>query len=80
MFISRGWSNRLHEIPAALNRYGLAWGTDANAFAQMADEYFRSTREKDGFQLVDAAAPCLLNYVIVIGDGAWKHHSQAYDR
>ena len=68
------------EIPAALNRYGLAWGTDANAFAQMADEYFRSTREKDGFQLVDPAAPCLLNYVIVIGDGAWKHHSQAYNQ
>ena len=67
------------DIPAALNRYGLAWGTDANAFAQMADEYFRSTREKDGFQLVDTAAPCQLNYVIVIGDGAWKHHSQAYD-
>ena len=68
------------EIPAALNRYGLAWGTDANAFAQMADEYFRSTREKDGFQLVDPAAPCLLNYVIVIGDGAWKHHAQAYNK
>ena len=66
------------DIPAALNRYGLAWGTDANAFAQMADEYFRSTREKDGFQLVDTAAPCQLNYVIVIGDGAWRHHSQAY--
>ena len=68
------------EIPAALNRYGLAWGTDANAFAQMADEYFRSTREKDGFQLVDPAAPCLLNYAIVIGDGAWKHHAQAYNK
>ena len=53
--------NGYTEIPAALNRYGLAWGTDANAFAQMADEYFRSTREKDGFQLVDTAAPCLLN-------------------
>ena len=72
--------NGYTEIPAALNRFGLAWGTDANAFAQMADEYFRSTREKDGFQLVDPAAPCLLNYVIVIGDGAWMHHKQAYDQ
>ena len=72
--------NGYTEIPAALNRYGLAWGTDANAFSQMADEYIRSTREKDGFQLVDPAAPCLLNYVIVIGDGAWKHHKQAYDQ
>ncbi|MCS5653847.1 MAG: PilC/PilY family type IV pilus protein, partial [Candidatus Marinimicrobia bacterium] len=61
------------KIPAALETYGLAWGTDANAFSQMALEYYLDP--KTG--IIDENLDCQLNYVIVIGDGAWRHHSQA---
>jgi len=61
------------QIPAALEKYGLAWGTDANAFSQMAYEYYT---DKDT-EVIDENSDCQLNYVIVIGDGAWKHHAQA---
>jgi len=64
------------KIPAALETYGLAWGTDANAFAQMADEYFRDSN----VDIIDENSDCQLNYVIVIGDGAWRHHGQAEDQ
>ena len=60
-------------IPAALEKYGLAWGTDANAFSQMALEYYTDTAT----DVIDEISDCQLNYVIVIGDGAWKHHAQA---
>ena len=54
----------------------LAWGTDANAFAEMATEYFSDP----SFTVIDpTASDCQLNYVIVISDGAWKHHSNAMD-
>ena len=61
------------QIPAALDKYGLAWGTDANAFSQMALEYYTDTAT----EVIDENSDCQLNYVIVIGDGAWKHHAQA---
>jgi len=61
------------KIPAALETYGLAWGTDANAFSQMALEYFQDT----DVNIIDVNSDCQLNYVIVIGDGAWKHGPQA---
>ena len=32
------------QIPEALDATSLQWGTDANAFAQLADEYFRATQ------------------------------------
>ena len=57
------------KIPAALETYGLAWGTDANAFSQMALEYYQDANVK----IIDENSDCQLNYVIVIGDGAWKH-------
>ena len=50
---------------------GMAWGTDANAFAQLAHHYFLD--ENAGGQLVNSEAECQLNYVIVIGDGAMRN-------
>ena len=61
------------KIPAALETYGLAWGTDANAFSQMALEYFQDP----DVNIIDVNSDCQLNYVIVIGDGAWRHGPQA---
>ena len=64
------------KIPAALEAYGLAWGTDANAFSQMALKYYQDANVK----IIDENSDCQLNYVIVIGDGAWKHHAQAAEQ
>ncbi len=61
----------------------LAYGTDANAFSQLAYKYFSDPKVKDrkGEPLVhpDPAqrVDCQLNYVIVIGDGMWRHHDKA---
>ena len=57
------------KIPAALETYGLAWGTDGNAFSDMALKYY--TDSKVG--IIDENLTCQLSYVIVIGDGAWMH-------
>jgi len=66
-------------IPAALEIYDLEWGTDGNAFAQMADKYFRekSPHSPDEYMLVDLESDCQLNYIVVIGDGAQKHAAQS---
>ena len=61
------------KIPRFLNPQGLAWGTDANAFAQMALRYYTDPNT----DVIDEDSDCQLNYVIVIGDGAWKNHSTA---
>ena len=58
-------------IPAALEMFGLAWGTDGNAFSDMALKYY--TDEDVG--IIDKNLTCQLSYVIVIGDGAWMHRS-----
>ena len=54
----------------------LRFATDANAFSQMAYEYFTDPKVK----VVDPDVPCQLNYVILIGDGEWTHHNQALGR
>ena len=62
------------QIPEALEDTDLAWGTDGNAFAQLADKYF--TQHKDVLNLKGSEAEeadCQISYVIVIGDGAWTH-------
>ena len=71
--------NSADEIPDALDKYDLEWGTDGNSFAQMASKYFRekSKTRPDKYMLVDPGSDCQLNYVIVIGDGAQKHHAEA---
>ena len=51
-----------------LEPLGLAWGTDSNAFAQLASKYFNDPNA--GGQVFDPDSQCQLNYVIVIGDGA----------
>ena len=63
-------------IPAALETYGLAWGTDGNSFSQMALKYY--TDEDVG--IIDKNLDCQLSYVIVIGDGAWMHRAQTEAR
>ena len=67
----------------------MAWGTDANAFSQMAYEYYNQhagalgvTKKIEATEAVtvdddDEEKDCQLSYVIVIGDGAWKNHSTA---
>ena len=64
----------------------LAFGTDANAFSQIAYKYFSDPKVVDraGQPLV-APDPldreeCQLNYVIVIGDGMWRHHDKAREQ
>ena len=47
---------------------GMAWGTDAHAFSQIAEDYFLD--QNAGGSLLNPDADCQINYVIVIGDGA----------
>ena len=65
------------EIANVIESIGLAWGTDATAFSQMAYKYF--VDDAAITNLVDKGSPCQLNYVIVIGDGAWTNHGTAAD-
>ena len=48
-----------------LQALGVEWGTDANAFSEMAFDYYFSGDN----EAYDPASDCQLNYVIVIGDG-----------
>ncbi len=65
------------EIPSALADFSnTAWGTDGNAFSQMALEYFTD----DEISPLDPNSDCQLNYVIVIGDGNWMHRAQTEAR
>ena len=47
-----------------IERLGVEWGTDSEAFSQIAHDYFFND-----FTEFDPDAECQLNYVIVIGDG-----------
>ena len=47
-----------------LERLGVEWGTDSEAFSEIAHDYFFND-----FEEWDPDAVCQLNYVIVIGDG-----------
>ena len=60
------------KIPAALETYGLAWGTDGNAFSDMALKYYTDP----AVGIIDKNLTCQLSYVIVIGDGAWMHRNR----
>ena len=53
----------------------LAWGTDANAYSQMALDYF-----KNDFDAYDPTSDCQINYVIVIGDGMMTNNVPAAAR
>ncbi|MDP6585299.1 MAG: hypothetical protein QF535_11615, partial [Anaerolineales bacterium] len=69
---------------------GLAWGTDANAYSQIALEYYmegapsRSIDPRDGsfvrHESYDPGSDCQLNYVIVIGDGMMNNNNPAAAR
>ena len=69
------------QIPGALDVTSLEWGTDANAFAQLADEYFRQHQDALNLKGTEAdEADCQISYVIVIGDGEWTHGEQAAEK
>ena len=53
----------------------LAWGTDANAYSQMALDYFTND-----FDAYDEDSDCQINYVIVIGDGMMRNNIPAATR
>ena len=53
-----------------LNNTVLGWGTDAYAFATLADEYYRDETVNI---LSEEAKDCQNSYVIVVSDGAWMH-------
>ena len=61
------------KIMGVFDDLGTAWGTDALAFTQIAEDYFKD--ENAGAKVIDTKAvneegeSCQLNYVIVIGDG-----------
>ena len=57
---------------------GMAWGTDARAFSQIAEDYFND--DTAGGSILDPDSECQLNYVIVIGDGAMRNMGPAFDR
>jgi len=65
--------NNTQAIVDAVDNLKLEFGTDANAFAQLGYEYFREFQD----EFVDLTSECLLNYVIVIGDGEWRHQGTA---
>ena len=65
--------NNTQRIVDAVDDMVLEFGTDAHAFAQLGYEYFREFQN----EFVDLNSECLLNYVIVIGDGVWRHQAQA---
>ena len=65
-------------IMTVLRPLGLAWGTDANAFSQMAQKYFNDASA--GGLVFDATSECQLNYVIVVGDGAMRNTGPAQAR
>ena len=63
-----------NKIKEALDATDLAWGTDANAFSELAYEYFSDSSHK---VIDETAKDCQLNYVIVISDGAWMNEDTA---
>jgi type IV pilus assembly protein PilY1 len=65
--------NTSGRIIQAVDNMKTRFGTDGNAFSQLAYEYMTDPNlgiTKDGPE-------CQLNYVIVIGDGMWQHHDRA---
>ena len=69
-----------------LSTIKLRHGTDAQAFAQLAFKYYTDPRviDREGKELAplnkSEREECQLNYAIVIGDGKWRHHSQALSK
>ena len=65
-------------IMSRFGNLGMAWGTDARAFSEIALEYFKDSAA--GGSIVDKDSECQLNYVIVIGDGAMNNVADAEER
>ena len=64
------------QIMGVLTDLGTAWGTDAEAFSQMATGYFND----DPTNVYKEDEECQLNYVIVIGDGAMRNHGSGNNK
>ena len=65
------------EIVDILPTIGMAWGTDGNSFADMANHYFGNL--KGDTPVINPDLPCQLNYVIVISDGYIRNWPTAYN-
>ena len=66
-------SGNTQRIVDELNHTAIRFGTDARAFGDLAYKYFKDSKVK----VVDTTSDCQINYVIVIGDGVWRHHNDA---
>ena len=65
------------EIVATLPTIGMAWGTDGNAFADIAYQYF-GNRTGETPVIDKVGKPCQQNYVIVISDGHIRNSEEAF--
>ena len=65
------------EIVATLPTIGMAWGTDGNAFADIAYQYF-GNRTGETPVIDKVGKPCQQNYVIVISDGHIRNSTEAF--
>ena len=81
--IDKNNSQRIINRLNTLKPKGIRFGTDARAFAQLAYGYYSDEKvvDREGKQLAPQNAAerveCQQNYVIVIGDGAWRNHDYA---
>ena len=66
----KGGAARINTIISSVNPGG---GTDAMAWAKMAQEYYTHS----SLSPIDANLSCQNSYVLVIGDGSWYNHSRA---
>ena len=63
------------EIVDVLPTIGMAWGTDGNAFADIAYQYY-GNRTGETPVIDEVGKPCQQNYVIVISDGYIRNNSE----
>ena len=68
--------NGADEILEVLPNIDMAWGTDGNSFAEIAENYF--TNKRGDTPVINDDLPCQLNYVIVISDGHIMNSKEAF--
>ena len=57
---------------------GMAWGTDGNAFADIAYQYY-GNRTGETPVIDEVGKPCQQNYVIVISDGYIRNNTESFE-
>ena len=66
------------EIVDVLPTIGMAWGTDGNAFADIAYQYY-GNRTGETPVIDEVGKPCQQNYVIVISDGYIRNNTESFE-